>query len=62
MKLKLIRTENYAEMSLEAGKIIVEKIRSNPAYYARIGHRKHPKGVYDYLIHDHEQTVPPLDR
>lgn len=31
MKLKLIRTENYAEMSLEAGKIIVERIRSNPA-------------------------------
>ncbi|SDM72193.1 glucosamine-6-phosphate deaminase [Bacillus sp. OK048] len=53
MIMKLIRTENYAEMSLEAGKIIVEKIRSNPAITLGMATGSSPKGVYDYLIQDH---------
>ena len=54
MKLKLIRTENYAEMSLEAGKIIVDKVRSNPAITLGMATGSTPKGVYDYLIQDCE--------
>ncbi|MDR7079994.1 glucosamine-6-phosphate deaminase [Neobacillus niacini] len=50
--MKLIRTENYKEMSLEAGKIIVEKIRSNPAITLGLATGSTPKGVYEYLIHD----------
>jgi glucosamine-6-phosphate deaminase len=52
--MKLIRTKNYAEMSLEAGKIIVEKIRSNPSLTLGLATGSSPKGVYDYLIQDHE--------
>ncbi|MFJ5759659.1 glucosamine-6-phosphate deaminase [Neobacillus sp. NPDC093182] len=51
--MKLIRTENYAEMSLEAGKIIVDKIRSNPRLTLGLATGSTPKGVYDYLIQDH---------
>jgi glucosamine-6-phosphate deaminase len=52
--MKLIRTENYAEMSLEAGKIIVDKVRSNPILTLGLATGSTPKGVYDYLIQDHE--------
>ncbi|MDQ0975183.1 glucosamine-6-phosphate deaminase [Neobacillus niacini] len=52
--MKLIRTENYAEMSLEAGKIIVDKIRSNPSLTLGLATGSTPKGVYNYLIQDHE--------
>lgn len=52
--MKLIRTENYAEMSLEAGKIIVDKIRSNPSLTLGLATGSTPKGVYDYLIQDHQ--------
>jgi glucosamine-6-phosphate deaminase len=52
--VKLIRTENYAEMSLEAGKIIVDKITSNPSLTLGLATGSTPKGVYDYLIKDHE--------
>lgn len=52
--MKLIRTENYAEMSLEAGKIIVDKVRSNPILTLGLATGSTPKGVYDYLIQDYE--------
>jgi glucosamine-6-phosphate deaminase len=51
--MKLIRTENYAEMSVEAGKIIVDKIRSNPSLTLGLATGSTPKGVYNYLIQDH---------
>lgn len=54
--MKLIRTENYAEMSLEAGKIIVEKIRTNPSLTLGLATGSTPKGLYDYLIQDHEKN------
>jgi glucosamine-6-phosphate deaminase len=52
--VKLIRTENYAEMSVEAGKIIVNKIRSNPSLTLGLATGSTPKGVYNYLIQDHK--------
>ncbi|MFB3170482.1 glucosamine-6-phosphate deaminase [Neobacillus sp. 179-C4.2 HS] len=52
--MKLIRTENYAEMSVEAGKIIVDKIRSNPSLTLGLATGSTPKGVYNYLIQDHK--------
>ena len=54
--MKLIRTENYAEMSLEAGKIIVDKITSNPSLTLGLATGSTPKGVYDYLIKEHEAS------
>ena len=52
--MRLIRTENYAEMSLEAGKIIIDKIHSNPGLTLGLATGSTPKGVYDYLIQDHK--------
>lgn len=52
--MKLIRTENYAEMSVEAGKIIVDKIRSNPSLTLGFATGSTPKGIYNYLIQDHK--------
>lgn len=51
--MKLIRTENYTEMSLVAGKLIVDKIRSNPSLTLGLATGSTPKGVYDYLIEDY---------
>jgi glucosamine-6-phosphate deaminase len=52
--VKLIRTENYQEMSVAAGKIIVNKIRSNPSLTLGLATGSTPKGVYNYLIQDHK--------
>ena len=54
--MRLIRTENYQEMSLEAGKIIVDKIHSNPNITLGLATGSTPKGVYDYLIQDHKSN------
>lgn len=54
--MKLIRTENYAEMSLEAGKIILDKINNNPSLTLGLATGSTPKGVYDYLIQDHKSN------
>jgi glucosamine-6-phosphate deaminase len=52
--MKLIHTENYAEMSLEAGKIITDKIHNKPSLTLGLATGSTPKGVYDYLIQDHK--------
>lgn len=54
--MKIIRTENYAEMSLQAGKLLAEKVRSNPAITLGLATGSTPKGVYQYLITDHEKN------
>lgn len=54
--MKLIRTDNYSEMSLEAGKIIVDRIRSNPSLTLGLATGSTPKGVYEYLIQDHKEN------
>lgn len=54
--MKLIRTENYTEMSLEAGKIIVDKIRTDPNLTLGLATGSSPKGVYDFLIEDHDRN------
>lgn len=54
--MKLIRTENYAEMSLLAGKMMAEKIRSNPSITLGLATGSTPKGVYQYLIKDHHEN------
>lgn len=52
--MKLIRTENYSEMSLEAGKIIVDRIHSYPSLTMGLATGSTPKGVYKYLIEDYK--------
>ncbi|MFP7297280.1 glucosamine-6-phosphate deaminase [Neobacillus niacini] len=54
--MKLIRTENYTEMSLTAGKIIVDKIRSNPSLTLGLATGSTPQGIYDFLIQDHVEN------
>lgn len=54
--MKLIRTENYREMSIKAGEIIVDKIRSNPSLTLGLATGSTPKGLYDYLIKDHNAS------
>ncbi|WHX99948.1 glucosamine-6-phosphate deaminase [Neobacillus sp. DY30] len=54
--MKLIRTENYEAMSLEAGKIIVDKIRSNPSLTLGLATGSTPKGLYKYLIKEHQEN------
>lgn len=52
--MKIIRTEDYAEMSLQAGKLMAEKIRSNPRITLGLATGSTPKGLYQYLIKDHQ--------
>jgi glucosamine-6-phosphate deaminase len=52
--VKLICIENYEEMSVVAGKIIVDKIRTTPSLTLGFATGSTPKGVYNYLIEDHK--------
>jgi glucosamine-6-phosphate deaminase len=54
--LKIIRTENYAEMSIQAGRIVAEKVRSNPSMTLGLATGSTPKGLYQYLIKDHQEN------
>lgn len=54
--MKIIRTEDYAEMSLQAGKLMAEKIRSNPRITLGLATGSTPKGLYQYLIKDHQEN------
>ena len=51
--MKLICIENYAEMSVVTGKIIVDKIRTTQSLTLGFATGSTPKGVYNYLIEDH---------
>lgn len=54
--MKIIRTEDYAEMSLQAGRLMAEKIRSNPQMTLGLATGSTPKGLYQYLIKDHQEN------
>jgi glucosamine-6-phosphate deaminase len=54
--LKIISTENYQEMSLKAGLLLTEKIRSNPSITLGLATGSTPKGVYQFLINDHQNN------
>ncbi|WP_342432973.1 glucosamine-6-phosphate deaminase [Neobacillus sp. FSL H8-0543] len=54
--MKIIRTENYEEMSLKAGLLLTEKIRSNPSITLGMATGSTPKGIYQYLIKDHQDN------
>jgi glucosamine-6-phosphate deaminase len=43
-------------MSFAAGKIIVDKVRTNPNLTLGLATGSTPKGVYDYLIQDHKEN------
>jgi glucosamine-6-phosphate deaminase len=55
-EMKIISTENYADMSLQSGKILADKIRSNPEITLGLATGSTPKGLYDYLIKDHQEN------
>lgn len=50
--MNIIRVANYEEMSKEAGKLIVEKVRANPCLSLGLATGSTPQGVYQYLIKD----------
>lgn len=52
--MNIIRVANYEEMSIEAGKRIVEKVRKNPNITLGLATGSTPQGVYQYLIQDHQ--------
>jgi glucosamine-6-phosphate deaminase len=54
--LKIISTENYQEMSIKAGLLLTEKIRSNPAITLGLATGSTPKGIYQFLIKDHQDN------
>lgn len=54
--MKVIRTENYQEMSVTAGRLLAEKIRSNPSMTLGLATGSTPKGLYEYLIQEHRDT------
>jgi glucosamine-6-phosphate deaminase len=54
--LKIISTENYQEMSIKAGLLLTEKIRSKPAITLGLATGSTPKGIYQFLIKDHQDN------
>ncbi|MDF2858881.1 MAG: glucosamine-6-phosphate deaminase [Neobacillus sp.] len=54
--MKIISTENYQEMSIKAGLLLTEKIRSNPAITLGLATGSTPKGIYQFLIKDHQDN------
>ncbi|CRK81452.1 glucosamine-6-phosphate deaminase [Neobacillus massiliamazoniensis] len=54
--MKIIRVSNYEDMSKQAGKLMVEKIRSNPSMVLGLATGSTPIGVYQYLIKDHKDN------
>lgn len=50
--MNIIRVANYEEMSREAGKLIAEKVRTNPCLSLGLATGSTPQGVYQYLIKD----------
>jgi glucosamine-6-phosphate deaminase len=54
--MKIIRVANYEDMSKQAGKLMVEKIRSNPSMVLGLATGSTPIGVYQYLIKDHKDN------
>ncbi|MFE8701593.1 glucosamine-6-phosphate deaminase [Cytobacillus sp. FJAT-54145] len=55
--MKIIKTANYEEMGLEAAKIIIEKVRSNPGTVLGLATGSTPRGVYKYMVDDHQQKA-----
>lgn len=54
--MKIIRVANYEEMSKHAGKLIADKVRSNPRMTLGLATGSTPLGVYQYLIQDHQEN------
>jgi glucosamine-6-phosphate deaminase len=54
--MRIIRVENYADMSVQAGKLLAERIRSNPSITLGLATGSTPKGVYEYLIGDYRRN------
>lgn len=54
--MKIIRTENYNDMSDKAGLIIAEKVRTNPKSTLGLATGGTPSGVYEFLIKDHHEN------
>ncbi|MEW9052875.1 MAG: glucosamine-6-phosphate deaminase [Neobacillus sp.] len=50
--MNIIHSENYEDMSIKAGTLIVEKIRSKPSLTIGLATGSTPKGVYQFLIKD----------
>lgn len=54
--MNLIRVASYEEMSIKAGSLIVEKVRSNPEMILGLATGSTPLGLYKYLIKDHNDN------
>ncbi len=54
--MKIISTEDYAEMSLKAGLLLTDRIRSNPSITLGMATGSTPLGTYQFLIKDHQEN------
>lgn len=50
--MNIIQSEHYEDMSIKAGTLIVEKVRSKPSITLGLATGSTPKGVYQFLIKD----------
>lgn len=55
--MKIIKTTNYEEMGYEAAKIVIEKVRFNPGTVLGLATGSTPRGVYKYMVDDHQQNA-----
>lgn len=54
--MKLIRTANYQEMSQQAARQIISRIKKNPALNLGLATGSTPTGLYQALIQDHKEN------
>ncbi|MDZ5474125.1 glucosamine-6-phosphate deaminase [Bacillus sp. 31A1R] len=54
--MNVIEVKNYEEMSRIAAQHIIKKIRAHRSYKLGLATGSTPKGVYHYLVKDHQET------
>lgn len=52
--MKIIKVNNYEEMSLEASKIVIDIVKSNPQAVLGLATGSTPIGLYKKMIEDHQ--------
>ncbi|SFB22022.1 MULTISPECIES: glucosamine-6-phosphate deaminase [unclassified Bacillus (in: firmicutes)] len=54
--MRIIRTQNYTEMSNTAGQMIAEKVRTHPKITLGLATGSTPSGMYDFLKKDYQEN------
>ncbi|MBM4761028.1 glucosamine-6-phosphate deaminase [Bacillus sp. B15-48] len=54
--MKIIKVKNYDELSLEAAKLFIEKVRKNPSITLGLATGGTPVGLYAQIVKDHQEN------